>query len=114
MSESKQAPVLEREDERLVELVTSALVDPNLHTDLRMRLHEEISEILKHAHEEIYGEQTHPQYERPPSAEESKLPEMLTSVLIDPNIHTDARMRLHAEIPALLETARHHAQLRAS
>ncbi len=111
MSQSKQASVLEHEDERLVELVTEALVDPNLHTDLRMRLHEEISDILKHAHEQVYGPGSHPPYEEPVSADQSKLPEMLTSVLIDPNIHTDARMRLHAEIPALLETARHHAQV---
>lgn len=33
-------------DKQLVDLLTAALVDPNLHTDVRMRLHRAISEIL--------------------------------------------------------------------
>ncbi len=35
------------EDKRLVDLLTAVLVDPQLHTDTRMRLHREISEILQ-------------------------------------------------------------------
>ena len=31
-------PRLEGEDKQLVDLVTAVLVDPNLHTDTRMRL----------------------------------------------------------------------------
>ena len=34
------------EDQHLVDLLTAALVDPNVHTDVRMRLHRTISEIL--------------------------------------------------------------------
>jgi hypothetical protein len=39
-----------------------------------------------------------------PTAEH--LPELLRAVLIDPNIHTDVRMRLQREIPRLLRGAR--------
>ena len=38
---------LEGEDKRLVDLVTAVLVDPNVHTDVRMRLHREIAEALR-------------------------------------------------------------------
>jgi hypothetical protein len=34
-------------DKQLVDLLTAVLVDPHLHTDTRMRLHREISEILQ-------------------------------------------------------------------
>ena len=41
---------LEPEDQKLVDLLRDVLVDPNLHTDTRLRLHREISEILRGAH----------------------------------------------------------------
>ena len=45
-NESGKAP-LDGEDKQLVDLVTSVLVDPNIHTDTRMRLFEEISRLLR-------------------------------------------------------------------
>lgn len=100
------------EDEQLVDLVSSSLVDPNVHTDLRMRLHEEITEILHRTHEELYG--TKPSViAHEPSEQPARLRELLTSVLVDPNLHTDARMRLHEELPELLESARRHTAERS-
>lgn len=40
---------LEPEDQELVDLLGDVLVDPNLHTDTRMRLHEQIAQILDSA-----------------------------------------------------------------
>ncbi len=37
---------LSGDDAQVVDLLTAVLVDPNLHTDLRMRLHEEIRRML--------------------------------------------------------------------
>ena len=48
MSEAGK-PRLEGEDKQLVDLVTAVLVDPNLHTDMRMRIHQEILQILTEA-----------------------------------------------------------------
>ncbi|HEY5189866.1 MAG TPA: hypothetical protein VII87_12575 [Solirubrobacteraceae bacterium] len=105
-------------DARLVDYVSAVLVDPNLHTDLRMRLHEEIVELLH---------STHPASPRPdpdassPSprrpghdrAEATTVPwpapdhpvAILEAVLVDPNLHTDTRMRLHDQISVLLRHA---------
>ena len=41
------------EDGKLVDLVTAALVDPTLHTDTRMRLHEQITRLLHTPHAEV-------------------------------------------------------------
>jgi hypothetical protein len=73
----------------LVDLVDSVLVDPNLHTDTRMRLHREIGELLRAKHGD-------------------HLPALLHSVLVDPNLHTDLRMRLHREISEMVRGAREH------
>ena len=43
---------LPAEDAELVDLLTAVLVDPNLYTDLRMRLHREIRAILRAARTE--------------------------------------------------------------
>ena len=40
---------LDNEDQRLADLLADVLVDPNLHTDTRMRLHEQIAQILDSA-----------------------------------------------------------------
>ncbi len=44
---SERTAPLRAEDQRVVDLVNAALVDPNLHTDLRLQLHERIAELLE-------------------------------------------------------------------
>jgi len=93
------------EDGKLVDLVKAALADPNLHTDLRMRLHHEITEMLRTAQEDVYGPAGREAHQRQLAAQDHELPRMLEAVLVDPNLHTDLRMRLHREIPELLRRA---------
>jgi hypothetical protein len=97
---------LTAEDGQLLDLVTAVLVDPNVHTDLRMRLHNEITELLRTTHEHLYGPPGRQPHEPPAPSDEGQLPDMLRAVLVDPNLHTDLRMRLHREIPELLRAAR--------
>ncbi len=94
-------------DEGLVALVSAVLVDPNLHTDLRMRLHEEITDLLHAAREQ--PPITHPPHHREPAPASQHLPDLMHAVLSDPNLHTDMRMRLYQEIPELVRAAREHA-----
>ena len=94
---------LSPEDHRIVDLVASALVDPNLHTDTRMRLQEEITRILRDTHEDTYGSSGHDTHEQRLAEHDHHLPKVLESVLIDPNLTTDRRMRLHQEISELLQ-----------
>jgi hypothetical protein len=95
---------LDRADRRLVNLLTSVLVDPNLHTDARMRLYERMSEIL-HAPDQGAPRARESEGARtqavPPPAQ--PLPDLLARVLVDPNLHTDTRMRLHQEITEMLD-----------
>ena len=104
---------LSDEDEHLVELVSVALEDPDLDDDLRVRLHAEIGDILRQAHEQAHRPAPPPRYEQSLPPEQSRLPELLASVLLHPNLHTDTRMRLHREIPELVEASRHRAQVKA-
>jgi hypothetical protein len=101
-----QAVELSPEDHRIVDLVTTALVDPNLHTDTRMRLHDEITKILQCAHEDTYGPSGLQTHEQRLTEHDHHLPKVLESVLVDPNLTTERRMRLHQEISELL-TASH-------
>jgi len=110
-------PRLEGEDKQLVDLVTAVLVDPNLHTDTRMRLDQEITEILRSADADLYHRKSrelraradsHHPSDTAPAPEEPYVdaaPDVLTSVLVDPNLHTDARMRIHNEIAEILRSA---------
>ena len=109
MSQRDEAHEPAAEDRRLVDVLESVLVDPNLHTDLRMRLHREIAALLRTAHEDLYGPAGREVHERTLAAHGEHLPSVLKSVLVDPNLHTDLRMRLHREIAALLRTAREPA-----
>lgn len=93
------------DDERLIELVDDVLVDPDLHTDLRMRLCQEIPALLREAHEDLYGPSGREIHERRLAAHRDHLQGLLEAVLADPNLPTDLRMRLHQEIPALLHAA---------
>jgi hypothetical protein len=94
------------EDGRLVDLVAAALVDPNIHTDMRMRLHNEMNELLEAAHRDLHRSTGREVPQTTLAARHSKLPEMLEAVLVDPNLHTDLRMRLHREISELLRAGR--------
>jgi len=91
---------LSDDDRRLVDLVAAELVDPNLHTDTRMHLHHEITEILRTAH-----------LEQPPAsaATEHPLASRLAAVLVEPTLHTDTRLSLHRQIQELLQAARRNA-----
>ena len=94
------------EDGKLVDLVTAALVDPTLHTDTRMRISHQITRLLRRAHEDLYGPEGRERHERTAAEHDHQVPRMLHAVLVDPNLHTDLRMRLHREIEGILRTAR--------
>jgi hypothetical protein len=105
--EKTQKPLVE--DVELVDLVAAALVDPNLHTDMRMRIANEITELLRAAHNDLYGPDGREAHERTAVEHDHQVPKMLEAVLVDPNLHTDLRMRLHREIQELLRRAHEHA-----
>ncbi|HTT27375.1 MAG TPA: hypothetical protein VMG37_03125 [Solirubrobacteraceae bacterium] len=121
-NESGKAP-LDGEDKQLVDLVTSVLVDPNIHTDTRMRLDQEITEILRSADGDVYRRSraqvdARPKVTRPTHEHREtyahRAPEVLTSVLVDPNLHTDARMRIHQEIAEILRESSANTGRRSS
>ncbi len=107
-------PPLEGEDKQLVDLVTAVLVDPNIHTDTRMRLDQQITEIIRSADDDAYrrarrvaharAQAPHPTHKGPETYVHDA-PEVLSSVLVDPNLHTDMRMRIHEEISEILREA---------
>ena len=96
---------MRNDDAQLVQLVNDVLVDPNVHTDLRMRLSHEIPALLLDAHEDLYGRSGLEMHARRVAAHGDHLAGLLESVLADPNLHTDLRMRLHQEIAELLTDA---------
>jgi hypothetical protein len=103
---------LGRNDRQLVDLVTSVLVDPNLHTDLRMKLHRQIEELLGAAHRDLRTGCAQDDAQRPPAEPDAHPAKLLEAVLVDPNLHTDLRMRLHRQLEELL--ARHEAARRTT
>jgi hypothetical protein len=96
-----------------VDLVSAVLVDPNLHTDQRMRLHEEIGQLLHTAHEPSHAVVVHAGRNRRREAGGEYLPDLIQGVLSDPNLHTDMRMRLYREIPELVSAAQAESASRA-
>src|SRR5215472_16233094 len=101
MNANQQDTELAHPDGQLVDLVRAALVDPNIHTDTRMRLCEEITELLQaHSPSGVAVPQTKP---TAPTAHYDQLLDVLESVLTDPNLHTDTRTRLHHEIREILK-----------
>jgi hypothetical protein len=92
-------------DEELVDLVSAVLVDPSLHTDLRMRLAQEITALLRTTHEDLYGPTRSHVHQRALGAHGDRVPSLLRAVLVDPSLHTDLRMRLYREIPDLVRVA---------
>jgi len=101
---------LEPEDQKLVDLLGDVLVDPSVHTDTRLRLHQEIAEILRGAHVDLHSPAGSDAHARAPEAHAGRLPDLLAAVLVDPNLHTDARLRLHKQIAQILDSAAAHAQ----
>jgi hypothetical protein len=99
---AQQLPV---EDVELVDLLTAVLVDPNLHTDRRMRLHHEISAVLRAIERDLYGESAGESRYQALEADSGRLPDLLTTVLVDPNLHSDLRMRIHREVRTILRSA---------
>jgi hypothetical protein len=105
MNQPGTTPHLAGEDRQLVDLLRAVLVDPTLHTDRRMRLHREIRAVLRAAHRELYGEPADEAHSDALEADGDHLPDLLSTVLVDPNLYTDLRMRLHREIRAVLRSA---------
>ncbi len=91
-------------DEQLVDLVSTALEDPDLDTDRRMRLQREIREVLHRAHVDVHGQAGREAHDRL-AREHAQVERMLEAVLVDPDIHTDLRMRLLQDIPKLTHRA---------
>ena len=100
-----EGKLLEPEDQKLVDLLGDVLVDPNLHTDTRLRLHQEIEEILRGAHVDMHGPAGHEVHARALETHAGRLPDLLATVLVDPNLHTDTHMRLHEQIAQILDSA---------
>ena len=93
------------DDQKLVDLLGDVVVDPNLHTDTRLRLYQEIAEILRGAQVDLHGPAGDQVHARALEAHDGRLPDLLATVLVDPNLHTDTRMRLHEQIAQILDSA---------
>lgn len=106
-----QGPRLD--DGHLMDQVTAALVDPNLHTDTRMRLRQEISDVLRDAHEELHRHKGVEAHEQLGEGHDHQLQRVLREVLVDPELPTALRTRLHREIPEILRAAREGSTRRA-
>src|SRR5579862_6241487 len=89
-------------DGQWVDQLSAVLEDPNLHTDQKMRLHREISELLRRTHEDLYGPSGPAVHERTFEMHGDHLPAVLAAVLVDPNLHTDQRLRLYHQLARLL------------
>ncbi len=111
----EDSPTLPDHDRRLLELASAVLVDPRIHTDARMRLYGEISELL-HATADEHGHRLPGSEERPrvTATRSDQVTGLLESVLTDPNLHTDTRMRLHQELRDMLDAARSGPDVRTS
>ncbi len=88
-----------------MDLVNAALVDPNLHTDARMRISARLAELLHATHREMHPATPAPAGPPVPHGHEpARHPvDLLSEVLVDPNLHTDLRLQLHERIAELLE-----------
>jgi hypothetical protein len=103
---SGTTPQLTHDDRHLVDLVSAALVDANLHTDLRMRLQRELSGLLHDTRRQMSSKPIPAAPERAVADHEHHPVDLLTSVLVDPNLHPGLRMRLARELRGLLDSTR--------
>jgi hypothetical protein len=106
MNVEERTRQLSVEDGKLIDLVTAALADPNLHTDTRMRISNEIRELLRATHQDLYGGDGGKVREWTTAERDHQVSALLGAVLVDPNLHTDLRMRLHREIAQILAVRR--------
>ena len=104
--ENNPARQLRPEEGKVVDELAAVLVDPDLHTDMRMHLQQEIKQLLRATHEEAHGSAGSAAHESALAAHGEHLPGLVTAVLTDPNVHSELRMRISREITALLSTAR--------
>lgn len=105
-SEDEWEAATAAEDRHLVDLVSTAMTDPNLHTDTRMRLGRDLRRVLRDAPRTHHARTEEEPDDDAPIRLEPPPTRLLEAALIDPNLHTDARMRLHREIPAMVRRAR--------
>jgi hypothetical protein len=104
--ENNPARELTPKEGNVVDELAAVLVDPDLHTDMRMHLQQEIRQLLRATHEEAHGSAGSAAHESALTAHGEHLPGLVTAVLTDPNVHSELRMRISREITALLSTAR--------
>lgn len=104
--ENSAARELTPEEGKVVGELQAVLVDPNLHTDMQMRLQRDIKDLLRTTHEEAHGPAGAAAHESALAAHGGHLPDLVTAVLTDPNVHSDLRMRICREIPELVGAAR--------
>ncbi len=84
----------------LVDLLSAALEDPELSAEQRTRLRKEIEKVLWTAHEDEHGHAGHA-----PRAHEHDQVDLIRAVLVNPDIHTDTRMRIVQQISKVRESA---------
>jgi len=109
--------VLDQEDRELLQTVTAVLVDPHLAAERRVRFHRALVELLRRTHEEAYTAASRKVHagipsdgrEHAPGQEGPHLSKLLWQVLVDPNLHTDTRLRLHREISQMARSAQEHS-----
>ena len=89
-----------------MDLLAAVLVDPNLHTDRIMRLYREVRTILRAAHDDLFGGGAQEVQRQEAEASDDHLPDLLAAVLVDPNLYTDLRLRLHRDIRMALSAVR--------
>ena len=91
---------------KVVDELAAVLADPNLHTDMQMRLQQEVKDLLRSTHEEAHGPAGPAVHESALATHGEHLPDLVTAVLTDPNVHSELRMRICREIPELVSAAR--------
>jgi hypothetical protein len=104
--ENSAAGELTPEEGEVVDELKAVLVDPSLHTDMRMRLQQEVRDLLRATHEEAHGPAGAAAHESALAAHGEHLPDLVSAVLTDPNVHSELRMRICREIPELVSAAR--------
>jgi hypothetical protein len=107
MTSTEEPCELGARDIEVLRLLDAALADPSIHTDMRLHIGHEITELLRATHHDVYGAaEGRAIHEQELAAHGERLGDLVRAVLVDPNVHTEARMRIQREIPELLRAAR--------